>query len=138
MAATALLYLYTYTNREKYLEIGEGTLRLAKEVSIRYPIGFSQWLCAIDFALNPRLEVALLGDSSEIQMQNLIEVLWSEFRPSLVAAISSLPISPSSPPLLHGRGLLNDLPTAYVCQSFFCKRPVNDPEEFSSQLEISG
>jgi uncharacterized protein YyaL (SSP411 family) len=54
-----------------------------------------------------------------------------------VAALSNFPPESHSPGLLSNRILLNQKPTAYVCQNFVCHQPVTSPQELKEQLEKS-
>jgi hypothetical protein len=109
-------------------------LNSIQETAIKYPTSFSEWLCAIDFVVHPIQEIAILGEPDLQNTQALVNALWSVYRPGAIAAISSYPPAPNSPPLLLDRPLLDNLATAYVCQNFVCLKPVNTPEEFISQL----
>lgn len=135
MAAMALLQLGAYTGKGDWRTLAERMLQQMVATAIRYPIAFGQWLSAIDFAVGPTQEVAILGDPESAQFQVLLDRLWGTYRPQLVAAISPYPPSPKGPALLEQRPLLNGLPTAYVCQGFVCSNPVNSPIELGVQLE---
>jgi hypothetical protein len=115
--------------------MAEAMLISVQDLLSRHPLGFGKWLCALDFALAPVKEVAILGPLQDPRTKKLFDVLWKKFRPHMVSAISDSPPSKDSPPLLMNRDLQNGLPTAYVCRSFVCQRPVNDPQEFSDQLD---
>jgi uncharacterized protein YyaL (SSP411 family) len=115
--------------------MAENMLGRVQISATKYPTAFSQWLCAMDFALNPIREIAIVGDAQDDRTQSLIESLWSQYRPDVIAAISAAPSTNGKPALLANRPLINDAPTAYVCQGFVCKQPVNDVEQFELQLE---
>jgi len=135
LAATALLQLAAFENRVDWRRLAEANLIVLNNVISQYPTAYSQWLCAIDFALYPPFEIAILGDLDDPLTLSLSRALWSSYRPNLVAAISSIPPSPHAPALLSNRPLLNGRPTAYVCRSFTCHQPVNTPQELFSQLK---
>ena len=134
LAATALLELAAYGDRTEWRDRAEEMLSSAYESMLRYPTAFAQWLCAADFAVGPPREVAIIGDSQHTETQELLNTLWKTFRPRQVTAISNYPPEPDAPALLKNRPLLNDLPTAYVCQGFVCLQPVNSPTEMEAQL----
>jgi uncharacterized protein YyaL (SSP411 family) len=116
--------------------MAESMLEKVQESASRFPTAFSQWLCATDFALNPIREVAIIGNFADKRTGALIETLWSSYRPEVVAAISAS-ASPSpgeGPALLDNRPLLDDSPTAYVCEGLVCLQPVNDVVKFEKQL----
>ena len=132
LAAQALLQLSAYGDRVEYRDIAEEMLSAMQGAMTRYPTAFAQRLSAANFALGPTYEVAILG---EIQAsQHLINIVWDNYHPNLVTAVSAYPPVDGSPKLLSERPLLNAKPTAYVCQEFVCQTPVNTPEELSDQL----
>jgi uncharacterized protein YyaL (SSP411 family) len=135
LAAMALLQLSTYTGKGDWHDFAEAMLESIQSVAIRFPTGFAEWLCGIDFALSQVKEVAILGKPDDSQTKAMIEKLWSHYRPNIVVAISSVGSETSVTPLLHQRVLINDQPTAYVCEQFVCQRPVNSPDELARLLE---
>ena len=136
LAATALLHLAAFGGRTDFIDYAESMLKRMQENCHRYPTAFAQWLRAIDFALGPSFEVAIIGDTQNTITQSLINTLWRYYQPRLVAAISSYPPDPASPPLLKDRPLRNNLPTAYICQGFVCREPVNTSQKMKEQLEL--
>lgn len=134
LAATALLDLAAYGDRTDWRDLAEEMLSSVYGVMLRYPTAFAQWLCAADFAFGPTREVAIIGDAERSETKELLNTLWKTFRPRQVIAISNYPPEPDAPALLKDRPLLNDLPTAYVCQGFVCLQPVNSPTEMETQL----
>ncbi|HZD57240.1 MAG TPA: thioredoxin domain-containing protein [Anaerolineales bacterium] len=135
LAATALLYLAAYTGRGEWRDMAEDLLCSMQDVISQYPLGFGKWLCALDLALNPIKEVAIIGNSQEPATKELTRALWSAYRPHLIAAISDYPPASQSPELLEGRRMIENRPTAYVCQNFVCLQPATTAAEFAQQLE---
>ncbi|HLO28053.1 MAG TPA: thioredoxin domain-containing protein [Anaerolineales bacterium] len=134
LAATVLLQLATYGDRSKWRDTAEAMLASVQNAILRYPTSFAQWLSAADFAVGPTREVAIVGGLDDARTQALLRTLWKDYRPRQVTAISAYPPVPGSPVLLQDRPLLNDQPTAYVCQGFICLMPVNSPDEMEAQL----
>lgn len=135
LAAHALLQLFSFTGDNSYREIAERMLGSIQTTAVRYPTAFAEWLCALDFAQGEITEVALLGDLSQPGMDNLIDALWSAYRPRCVVAISSYPPDRDAPEILMNRPLMNGEPTAYVCQQFICREPVNQVGQLLGLLE---
>lgn len=135
LAASALLLLAAYQGEGSYRSRAERNLSLVQSLSVGHPTAFSNWLCAIDLALHDILEVAIVAEPGDNRETPLVDMLWSSYRPNVIAAIG--PPSPENtiPALLNQRTLLNGAPTAYVCQNFACLQPVNKPELFQKQLE---
>jgi uncharacterized protein YyaL (SSP411 family) len=137
LAAYALLHLSAYTGNDNWRRQSESMLSAIQETAIKYPSSFGKWLCAIDLAVHPIQEVAILGEPEHPITRALVDTLWSTYRPAAIAAISDYPPRPNSPALLNDRSLVGNLPTAYLCQNFVCLKPVNSPEELSLQLQSS-
>ena len=134
LAAMALLQLSAYTGNARWHDLADQMLNQILPSASRYPTAFAQWLNAIDFSFGPVTEVAILGNIHDEQTSQLQDFLWSQFRPRMVAAISPFPIPPDAPALLHGRTLLNNQTTAYVCQNHTCKYPVTTVADLQEQL----
>jgi len=134
LAVLALLQLATYGDRTTWRDTAEDMLASIVNGLLRYPTAFAQWLSAADFAVGPTYEVAIVGNPDNDKTQALIRTLWKSYRTRQVTAISAHPSRPGSPALLSDRPLINNQPTAYVCQGFVCLQPVNSPEEMEAQL----
>jgi uncharacterized protein YyaL (SSP411 family) len=137
LAATALLELSAYGDRIEWRNLAEDMLSSVYAVMLRYPTAFAQWLCAADFGVGPTHEVAIIGDPHNSETRSLINALWKNYRPRQATVISAYPPEPGSPALLQDRPLINDQPTAYVCQGFVCLQPVNSPSKMEAQLSTN-
>jgi uncharacterized protein YyaL (SSP411 family) len=134
LATMALLQLDAFVGKPDWRKQAEALLGKMQGIMLRYPTAFSFWLSTLDFAIGPVRQIALLGNPSQTEMKEMLSILWSTFRPNMVAATSAFPPPEGSPALLADRPLLQEQPTAYVCEGFVCKLPVTSPGEFKSQL----
>jgi uncharacterized protein YyaL (SSP411 family) len=134
LACEALLKLAAFTDNGAYCDLAESALKLVAEAAIRYPTAFARWLSAADFALGNVKQVAVLGDVGEKSFEELIQVVRSEYRPNMVVAASSHPTAITAPMLLAERPLVGGKASAYVCEGFVCKQPVNTAEALRKQL----
>jgi uncharacterized protein YyaL (SSP411 family) len=135
LAALALLQLSAYTGSGEWRSIAEEMLGNIMAIAQRYPTSFGQWLSAVDFAVGPIQEVAILGETKSPGFQALAAVLAQTYRPRMVSALSTCPPGKGSPELLANRPLQNRQATAYVCQGFVCQKPVNLPEALANLLD---
>jgi hypothetical protein len=135
LAARALLEMVFYTGNQDWRQFAEQMIGKIQTVASSHPTAFAQWLTVLDTAVTPIREVAILGDPNHPGTKSMIAALWSHYRANAQAAISSYPPPQDAPALLQGRPLINDQPTAYVCQNFVCQRPVQTSEELLIQLE---
>ena len=134
LACEALLKLAAFTDNGKYRGLAERSLSLITDMSMRYPTAFARWLSAAENALNNGRQVAVLGDAKEEMFGRMIEAIWSEYRPGVVVAASAYPIEKDAPALLAERPLMDNKPTAYVCEGFVCRQPATEIETLKAQL----
>ena len=135
IVALALLEMAIYTGETKLRNLAEVMLGKIQSAAIQYPTAFAMWLNALDFSTQAVREVALLGDQTDPLMQTMVDAVWGQYRPNILVAISGYPPASQAPLLIQNRPLLNDLPTAYVCQGFVCKNPVNSSQEMLSMID---
>lgn len=127
-AALGLLRLAALTGERAYARQAEGVFALFAKTATEHPQSFAHLLRALDFDLAPTKEVALVGTDTD----ELAAVVRSAFRPHLVLAAG--PAGSDEPALLRDRPLVEDRPTAYVCEHFSCRAPVTDPDELADVL----
>ncbi len=132
MAAYALLLLSLLDESRNWREIVEPMLATVTDLVLRYPTAFSFWLQAMDLAIGPTYQIALILPEDETSGTPLIDHILKTYRPGTVFVRSKFPPLEGSPGLLADRPLLNDQPTVYLCQAFTCLRPTND----LSQLQL--
>ena len=133
MAARVLLRLAAWTGEGAYRDAAEAAMRPIVPFVERYPTGFAQWLGAIDLALAPVVEVAIVGDLGDASTEALLGEVRTGFRPNQVVAVAADPAR-SVVPLLADRVAIDGRPTAYVCRDFVCRLPVTDPDALRAAL----
>jgi uncharacterized protein YyaL (SSP411 family) len=99
-----------------------------------YPLAFGSWLSGLDFALGDVKEIALLGDLDSPAGEAPLSTIWGQFRPNIILAASQTLPNKHAPKLLQDRPLIDQQPTAYVCQNFTCQQPTTSPEVLRTQL----
>jgi len=110
------------------------TLESLAEPMTRYPTAFGHLLGCADMELNGAVEVALAGDIKSAPFKALERAVAEQYVPSLVLA-GGLQTANSPVKLLDDRPFVGGNPTAYVCRSYTCDKPVTKPKELSAQLE---
>lgn len=136
LAAHALLLMAAFDEQEDWRRQAETMIAAVQHLMVRYPTSFGHWLQALDLAVGPVQQIAVVGESSDVHTQTLLEEVWRTYRPRAVVAVSgSDATTADTPGLLHERPLVGGLPTAYVCQGFTCQLPVTDVPGLRSQLE---
>ncbi|HUC00096.1 MAG TPA: thioredoxin domain-containing protein [Solirubrobacterales bacterium] len=142
-AALGLARLEALSGERAYGDGAAGALRLFGRTAVQHPESFAHLLRALDFALEPTREVALVGDRAGTgdgsaaggggAAAELAAIVREEFRPRLVLAAG--PEGSDEPPLLSGRTEVDGKPAAYVCQNFACQLPVTDPSALRASLD---
>ena len=135
LAAHALLRLATLTGEHRYEEAAVATLRLAGDAMTRQPSAFPYLLGALERYLTPPIEIAVIGDANDPATLGLRREVWRRLLPASVRVAAPPASGGTFTPLLADRALLADRPTAFVCERFACKLPVNTPADLAAQID---
>jgi uncharacterized protein YyaL (SSP411 family) len=136
VAVEALLRLAVFTGESRYESKALVSLRPLGDLLSRYPSGFGRFLCALDFHLSPKVEVALVGPTPE-SLAPLAREVFGRFLPGRVATGMAPPDSRAAAgvPLLQDRAPVGGKAAAYVCRNYACELPVTEPAALAHQLE---
>lgn len=136
MATLVLLKLSRLTDNLEFERIAARMLRSVRELMSQHPVGFSNWLCAVDFYLSEPTQIAVIGPMDNPATSDIVRALCTTWLPNKVVAAYD-PADPTSLPelkLLENRGMINNQPTVYVCRRYSCQKPVNDSAALTAQL----
>src|SRR5690606_15607510 len=100
--------------------------------------GYARLLCAIDIAVGPTAEIAIVGDPSETDTRQLLDTIREEYLPRVVVATTApdqLEEQIVAMPLFAGRGQIDDQATAFVCINYACQLPTTDPSVMLEQIQ---
>jgi uncharacterized protein YyaL (SSP411 family) len=138
-ATSVLLKLAAIADNERFRQIASQSLRSARYLLERYPLGFANWLCALDFYLSTPKEIAVIGPRNNPMTQELLGALYSTWLPNkvVVAYDPDEPAPPSELKLFENKKMINKQPTVYVCQNYTCQTPATDPALLINQLQGS-
>jgi len=135
MAATVLLRLAGLAVEPRYAELSRHNLGQMQSLLAQYPLGFGQWLIALDYALARPREIAIVGDPGTADTRALLEVCAAGYRPHQVVAVGAPGTEAAALPLLQNRSQIQNRATAYVCVDFTCRPPVTDPAALRTLLK---
>ncbi|MBV9710531.1 MAG: thioredoxin domain-containing protein [Ktedonobacteraceae bacterium] len=136
VAVDVLLRLAAFSGETSYRERADEYLQPLANLLAEHPQSFGHALGALDFAIAPAKELAILGDPRAADTRALLEVINNRYLPNSVLACSA----PEDSQAIQSITLLADRPqkegkaTAYVCQNFACQAPVNTGEELEQLL----
>lgn len=129
--ALCLQKLAILLGRPDHRDKAGAILRLFVDSSQRMVFQQERLLCALDAWHQGWDEVAIVGSRQDERTRALLARVHAQFRPNKVVVVADRAGMPGSEriPLLAGRGIIDNRPTAYVCRDYVCERPVVDPEE---------
>ena len=117
-------------------------LRLMADAMGQQPLAFGRMLGALDLALSPGQEIAIIGDPAGADTRVLLAEVWRRYLPNSVLACAAPTDEAAADaaalaavPLLANRGQIGGRATAYVCQNYVCKLPVTESEALVEQLD---
>ena len=133
-----LLRLSRLTGDPGLEEKARGIARALSSAACSQPMGHSMLLCALDFALGPSLEIALVGSSQDGDILKMLSAIRSRFLPNKVVLVVSGAKIGKMAPFTESLVRLKGRATAYVCSGHRCLMPITDPEKMIDLLEKTG
>jgi len=135
VAIETLLRLAELTGESTFEARATAALRPMADLLGRHPSGFGRFLCALDFHVGPRIEVALVG-AAGAELQPLVEEVFGRFLPNrVVAGLPGGAADGAALPLLAAREAVGGRATAYVCRNYTCDLPATDRATLARQLD---
>ncbi|GLV58732.1 thioredoxin domain-containing protein [Dictyobacter sp. S3.2.2.5] len=136
VATDVLLHLAAFTGEDSYRQRADRYLGTLADIMVQHPQAFGQVLCALDFALSPVKELAVIGENQSADTQALLDCINARYLPQSVLACAAPEDQQASAaiPLLADRPLKEQHAAAYVCQNFACQAPVTTSQELAALL----
>ena len=138
VALQNLLRLGLMTGNEKWEEKAQRLYAAFASAVERYPAGYTQFLCAVDFALGPAAMVVISGDPITADTQAMIRAVRTHYLPNQAVlfrpdgeAPEIAQIAPSTlfQPSQRGKA------TAYICRGRACRPPTTDPADVEKLMK---
>lgn len=130
IAVLTLLRLGRMTAKPEYEGKADKIIRTFSRTVSRNPMGYTQLMSALDFAIGPSYEVVIAGNTQADDTKAMLKALRERFIPNKVVLF--IPSEVESPEItsladftkyqesIQGRA------TSYVCQNYACKFPTTD------------
>ncbi|HYI16590.1 MAG TPA: thioredoxin domain-containing protein [Thermomicrobiales bacterium] len=138
VACDVLLRLAHLTGDTSFSQVATDVLGGFGRAASESAHGYARLLSAVDVAVGPSAEVAVVGDPAAGDTQALLDTLRDEFLPRSVVAVvapSELEEQAAFIPLFAGREQQGGQATAYVCLNYACQLPTIEPEVMLEQLQ---
>jgi hypothetical protein len=123
------------------LDLGKKALDLSRAAFAaagEEPAGHTMLLCALDYALGPVHEIALVGEAEDSGIIEMLRAIRSRFLPNKVVVLVSGREIGGTIPFAKDLVQLESKATAYVCSDHVCQLPTTNPEMMTALLEKNG
>ena len=130
-AASAFMRAYWLTLDARWREHAMEIVRPLAAAVARVPLALSGLAVAMELAVEPVREVAVIGDENSDATRSMVGVVLRRFDPLRVLAWGR----PDGVPLMQDRPAVGGAPTAYVCRDFVCDAPVTDTVALGDLLQ---
>jgi len=138
VAALVLLKLGRLTMDQHFTESGGKVLETFSQQLQRSPAYSSAMLTALDFRLGPTQEIIIAGKADAPDVKKMLKLIHSKFLPNAVVLLhepdkANLALY-NTVPFIKNQIAIEGKATAYVCENYVCKKPVNNIGEFENLI----
>jgi uncharacterized protein YyaL (SSP411 family) len=138
IAALALLKLGRITMNQRFTEQGSEVLESFSQQLEQSPGYSSAMLTALSFWLGPTQEIVIAGNAEATDTKKMLKLLRSKFLPNAVVLLHGPGPEGSDieqvVPFIKNQTMIGDKTTAYVCENYVCKQPVNKMDDLDKML----
>jgi len=138
IAALALLKLGRLTMDQHFTELGSKVLEAFSRQLQQSPAYSAAMLRALDFRLGPTQEIIIVGKADSPDVKQMLKLIYSTFLSSSVVLLHEHGKENSAlyniVPFIKNQTTIDGKATAYICENYVCKKPVNNIEEFEKLI----
>ena len=140
VALLVLLKLARITGSAEYQQMAEAIMRLSGSRGAEDPYSHAFFLCAMDMAAGPFLEVVVAGAPGGSDTRAMARDVRRRFMPRKVLILR--PTDCAEPPIVRiapftkPLAALNGNAAAYVCRDRSCSLPTSDPAKLHALLDV--
>ena len=137
VALLNILRLGRMTGNLDLEKIAEQIIKTFGETINQHPSGYTQFMCALDFALGPTREIVIAGEPDQKDTKQILQEIGKRFLPRKV-----LLLHPSKDrsiekiaQFIKEQLSIEGKATAYICENYACNAPTNDINKIIQLLE---
>ena len=116
---------------KRALDLSRAAFAAAGEVTA----GHTMLLCALDYALGPIHEIALVGEAEDSGIIEMLRAIRSRFLPNKAVVLASSREIGEAIPFAKDLVQMDGKATAYICSDHVCQLPTTNPEMMTDLLE---
>ena len=137
VALLNILRLGRMTGDLDLIKKAEIIIKTFYETVNQYPSGYTQFLCALDFAIGQTKEIVIAGEPSQEDTRLILHEIWKRFLPRKVLLLH--PEKDKSieevVAFVKEQKAVNGKATAYICENYTCKAPTSNVNKIIKILE---
>jgi len=138
IAALALLKLGRLTMNQHFSEQGAKVLESFSQQLEQSPGYSSAMLTALNFWVGPTQEIVIAGNADAADTKQMLKLVRSKFLPNAVVLLHEQDNASSGiykiVPFTKNQVVIKGKATAYVCENYVCKQPVNKINDLDKML----
>lgn len=139
VAVMNLLRLSAMTDNRDWREKADRTLRAFGDVLQKSPFTMPQMAAAFDFSIEGAKQIVLAGKRHDESTRKMIREIHSRYLPNKVVILVDEEAQQmdfgSAGTFLKSVSMIDEKPTAYVCEDFVCQLPTSNIPEMIKLLE---
>ncbi|KAA3609674.1 MAG: thioredoxin domain-containing protein [Calditrichaeota bacterium] len=139
IAILNLLRLAEMTGKDEWKQHAELSLKVFGEIAKRNPSAYPQMMVALNFSLSKAKQIVIAAaNPNDPDVAEMLEVLGKNFIGCRVLLFAEgqegQKYLGQNLPFVRSISMIDNKPTAYVCENYVCQLPTNDIKVFAEQL----
>ena len=138
IAAMNLLRLARITENKEWFKKGEAILSFFADGLLTYPFGRPAMTAAYDLYRQKPRQIIIVGDPDAADTKQLVNIINTFYLPTTMVLLADngpgQRYLEQNMPFMKSMSAIDNKATAYVCENFTCKRPVNSGQELASLI----
>jgi len=134
VAIMNLMRLSFLTGRELWYDKAQSSIAAFSAKLEKMPYAMPQMLTALDYVLNKPKQIIIAGDEKDMTAEYMLSEVYKRFIPNKVLVRIDPQNAAKSLTFASGVVINEPVTTAYVCENFACRLPVETLEEFTELL----
>jgi len=139
VAAINLLRLSALTGNKKWSMLAEECIKSFGKILGSYPAAMPLMLSAMDLQMGKARQIVIAGDKNTGDTRELLREVYSRYLPNTLVLLAdgreNQAFLKEYLPFIATVQKIDGKASAYVCENFSCKMPVNTREKLAAQLD---
>jgi uncharacterized protein YyaL (SSP411 family) len=134
IACEVLLKLAKIFGNDQYEQIVLSQVKSSSTEINRFPAPHSSWINKLNIEKSFNQQIVILGSRNNNEVKSMIKVANQILCQEFVFGFSENLEESNEFKILENKEIINGLPTAFFCENYICKLPVNSANELSASL----